>query len=269
LSEIDQAIQNAKVRPAQPQGKARAIQSSKANRSDIPVVPRKPPWPDFDFNTIEKAVRQRINLAEVSPINPSLVKTNEVVSQLFGLGWLCAGLQRDKPQIRMINEWLWSNSLSRMAYIVPSRMAKWRGLNKKGEPSVRCDDSIGAREYLIVECDIAKDKPAWKPHVEAWERDGITIGIACAGILRHLAQYAPLVLAVHSGGKSIHGWFACRGVQEEKLRRFMEYAVSLGADRSMWRISQWTRMPGGRRENGVRQAILYWDPATIEKWRTR
>ena len=49
-------------------------------------------------------------------------------------------------------------------------------------------------------------------------------------LLLHLASHAPLALVVHSGIKSIHGWFYCIGQPEEKLRSFMRYAVSLGAE---------------------------------------
>ena len=118
-------------------------------------------------------VRQTINLTEVSPINPSLVTTNQAVSHLFEAGYVCAGETTDKPRIGMITEWVCSNALSRQAYIVASRMAKRIGTNKQGKQSVRCEDTVGPREYLVIESDIAKDKPSWKPHVEAWERDGI------------------------------------------------------------------------------------------------
>jgi hypothetical protein len=272
-NEIDEAIQNAKAAATDPRHKTQTVQCSKASLRTLggKLVGARKPRPDFDFTAIDKIVRAGVSLTEVSPTNlkTSPVTTNQVIHRLFGAGYLCVGLTADKPQIRSITEWVWSNALSSMAYIVPSRMTKWIGLNKQGRTSVRCEDTVGPREFLVIESDIAKDKPSWKPHIEAWERDGITIGVACASILWHLAQFAPLVLAVHSGGKSIHGWFACRGVPEGKLRRFMEYAVSLGADHHMWSISQWTRMPGGRRENGARQPIVYWDPATIEKWRTR
>jgi hypothetical protein len=272
-AEIDEAIHNAKAAATSPGHKAERLRSS--NRGPLKlsgqVVERRKPWPDFDFAKIDKVVRQqRINLTKISPVNFATrpVTTNEVVNRLFGAGYLCAAKTRDTPKIREDTLWVWSNALSSMAYIVPSRMQKWRGLNKQGKPSIRCADTVGPREYLVIESDIDKDKPAWKPYVEAWERDGITIGDACARILWHLAEYAPLALAVHSGGKSIHAWFPCRGVPEERLRRFMEYAVSMGADYYMWNKAQWTRMPGGTRENGRQQRILYWDPAAIEKGNT-
>jgi len=44
----------------------------------------------------------------------------------------------------------------------------------------------------------------------------------------------------------------------------MEYAVSLGADSATWTKSQFVRMPDGTRENGKRQEILYFNPASLK-----
>jgi hypothetical protein len=91
------------------------------------------------------------------------------------------------------------------------------------------------------------------------EQDSGTIDEQAA-VLLHLAERAPLAVAVHSGSKSIHGWFYCLGQSEEKLRSFMQYAVSLGADRATWTRSQFVRMPDGTRANGKRQAVYFFNP---------
>jgi hypothetical protein len=83
-------------------------------------------------------------------------------------------------------------------------------------------------------------------------------------LLLHLAEKAPLALVVHSGRKSLHGWFNCAGVSEEKVWRFFSYAVSLGADRANWTRSQFARMPDGLRENGRRQTVYFLNPEVIE-----
>ncbi len=64
--------------------------------------------------------------------------------------------------------------------------------------------------------------------------------------------------------KSIHGWFYCLGRPEERLRAFMNYAVSLGADRATWSRSQFVRMPDGTREGGARQAVYYFNPELLK-----
>jgi hypothetical protein len=85
-----------------------------------------------------------------------------------------------------------------------------------------------------------------------------------AGVLLHLAQRTPLAIAVHSGSKSIHGWFFCAGQPEETLQKFMRYAVSLGADQAMWTRSQFARLPGGRRDTGEWQTVYFFNPEVLK-----
>jgi len=119
------------------------------------------------------------------------------------------------------------------------------GTTQDGKKSAHALSITGPRRFLVI------------------EQDRGTIDEQAA-ILLHLAQFGPLVLAVHSGGKSIHGWFFCAGRAEEKLRDFMEYAVSLGVDPALWVRSQFARMPDGRRDNGKRQTVYCFRPEVIK-----
>ena len=74
-------------------------------------------------------------------------------------------------------------------------------------------DNTGPRRFLVI------------------EQDAGTLDEQAA-VLLHLGSMAPLTLAVHSGNRSLHGWFFCAGQPEERLRRFMRRGVSLGADLS-------------------------------------
>jgi hypothetical protein len=133
-----------------------------------------------------------------------------------------------------------------MQFIVASPMRAKAGLNQDGDRSEHCLDNTGPRRFLVV------------------EQDKGTIDEQ-ATVLLHLAEMAPLALAVHSGRRSIHGWFYCGTQSEERILRFFRYAVALGADRSLWTRSQFTRMPEGRRDNGTTQTIYYFDPAALEE----
>jgi hypothetical protein len=73
------------------------------------------------------------------------------------------------------------------------------GPTPEGKESAHALSITGPRRFLVV------------------EQDAGTID-AQAAVLLHLAERAPLALAVHSGSKSIHGWFYCLGQSEEKLR---------------------------------------------------
>jgi hypothetical protein len=68
---------------------------------------------------------------------------------------------------------------------------------------------------------------------------------------------------VYSGNQSLHGWYPCAGVDEEQVLEFLRYACRVGADHSLQTKCQFTRMPGGRHENGRQQTIHYFNPEAI------
>ena len=87
-----------------------------------------------------------------------------------------------------------------MQFIVPSPMAARLGVTTDHEISEHSLASTGARKYLVVESDTgATDEQA--------------------AILLHLSKHAPLVMGVHSGRKSIHGWFACQRASGRNTNR--------------------------------------------------
>jgi len=116
----------------------------------------------------------------------------------------------------------WRGLLAARQFIVPSPMTKVCGLTRAGKRSTHTLDNTGPRQFLVVEFDSGN----FDEH---------------AALLHHLAEFCPFVMAVHSGGKSIHGWFCCGGRDEANLLRFMRYAVSLGADPATWIKSQFVR----------------------------
>jgi len=105
--------------------------------------------------------------------------------------------------------------LSALQFVVPNPMTARVGHTQEGKLLAHALETTGPRRFLVI------------------EQDAGTIDDQAA-VLLHLAQRAPLAVAVHSGSKPIHGWFYCTGEPEEKLRGFMRYAVTLGADRATW-----------------------------------
>jgi len=96
--------------------------------------------------------------------------------------------------------------------------------------------------------------------VRQWHAEGVSVLDATAALHRHLSARSPLVAAVHSGGKSLHGWYPAFNQTDSQLLPFMQYAVSLGADHMLWSRSQFNRMPDGTRENDESQTCYYLDP---------
>jgi hypothetical protein len=239
----------------------------------FPGLERPPPaWSEHDLDRINAVVTSGPGLYDLWEQSPTRFEDNEshaeeIIDRIFpGNPRLCVGKANDASRTRRRE--CWRGHLHRLPFIVPNPMLARRGHPQgKKRWSEHTLEATGRRVYLVIECDFAlkardgiKDS-AWAPLVREWEADGISVADACAALLWHLKNLLPLVLVVHSGGKSLHGWFRVFGQNEAHLRSsFMEKAVSLGADKATWTRSQFVRIPDGRRDNGKVQRTFYFDP---------
>lgn len=207
-----------------------------------------PAWPPVNTEQCEAIIATGLGLVDLWEAAPARFEDNdsdaeEIIDALFpGNPLLCVGensyrfLTRRREDLRGL--------LARMQFIVPSPMSRRTGHTQDGKESEHCLENTGQRRFLVI------------------EQDGGNADEQSA-ILLHLAERAPLALALHSGSKSIHGWFAAAGQPEDRLGQFMRYAVSLGADRSTWSRSQFVRMPGGTRDNGNPQTVYFFNPKVV------
>ena len=144
-------------------------------------------------------------------------------------------------------------------------MTARQGVTKEGKVSAHAVSNTGPRRFLIVEFDF--EAGTSEEEALLFERlsiEGQDVKDLCAALLLHLAEKAPLALAVYSGGKSLHGWFYCADVPEQTVWRTFQYAVLLGADPANWTRSQFARMPDGLRENGSRQTVYFLNPEVVK-----
>jgi hypothetical protein len=163
--------------------------------------------------------------------------TEQIIDALFpGNPLLCCGKSSQEFDTKPREDW--RGQLAKLQLIVPSQMTAPTGLTKEGKESAHTLNNTGPRRFLICEF----DSGMIDEH---------------AALLLHLAEYAPLICAVHSGGKSLHGWFLVDGQPEKKAHEFFRYAVRLGADSHLWTRSQFVRMPDGTRDNGRRQTVYF------------
>jgi hypothetical protein len=209
------------------------------------------PWPALNPEKRKEAIAKGSGLVDLWEISPELLDDNEshteeIIDRLFpGNPLLCAGRSNSDFATQTREEW--RGELDALQLIVPSPMTSRSGTTQEGKESAHALSITKPRRFLVI------------------EQDRGTIDEQAA-VLLHLTleQHAPLVVAVHSGNKSIHGWFFCAGRSEELLRRFMEYAVSIGADPTLWTRSQFARMPDGLRENGKRQVVYFFHPEAVK-----
>jgi hypothetical protein len=207
------------------------------------------PWPSVNAEQREAVLASGAGLVDLWEISPVRFEDNEshtekIIDALFpGDLLLCAGRTNRDFATQTREEW--RGKLAVLQLIVPSPMTARIGHTQDGKESAHTLEATGSRRFLVI------------------EQDGGTIDEQAA-VLLHLAERAPLAAAVHSGSKSIHGWFYSAGQTEEKLRTFMRYAVSLGADDAMWTPSQFVRMPDGLRDNGKRQTVYFFNPEILK-----
>jgi hypothetical protein len=157
-----------------------------------------------------------------------------------------------------------------MQFIVPNPMKSMRGQTKLNTPSFRTLDNTSRRRFLVVECDPMawKDLPSEAKALFGTEWDYKRIKRdECAAVIWYLSQIAPrfpLVMVVNSSGKSLHAWFFVEGADENEIRDFFRNAVALGADPMTWTPCQFVRMPGGLRDTGRRQQVVYFNSHALK-----
>lgn len=206
------------------------------------LAPSTPRWPELNLVKQAEIVREGGGLADLWEASyPRLEDreqhTEEIIDRLFpGNPLLCCGKSNSEFDTRPREDW--RGELCKLAHITPSPMSAVIGRTKDGHISKHTLSNTGPRRFLICEFDTGTQDEQ-------------------AALLHHLGSYAPMVCVVHSGNKSLHGWFLVHGQPEAKVRKFFRYAVQLGADKQLWTPSQFVRMPDGVRENGNRQTVWY------------
>jgi hypothetical protein len=170
------------------------------------------------------------------PVGPR--QTDHVIDILFPADpLLCVGRSPKSVATRQRSVWP-PGYLEKLALIVPNSMKSVWGTTQGGRESQRCLANVEARKFLVVEQDQGSEDEQ-------------------ASVIHYLGGFLKLALVVHSGGKSLHGWFYVEGLE---IGWFMNSACQLGADGSMRCSIQLARMPDGTRESGQRQRIIYFDP---------
>lgn len=207
-----------------------------------------PKWPAINTKTqaavIQASPMSIAGLWEKSPMTCD--DTEYFIDELFpGNPLLCVG--ESSSEFKTAPREDFRGELSRMPLIVPSPMSGLLGRKKNPEPgknplSAHTLDNTGPRRYLVTEFD------SGTPDEQA-------------SLIWHLREFAPLIMVLWSGGKSLHAWWDCKGNDDSVTGRFMRYAVSLGADPTTWTRSQFVRIPQGwRADKQQRQEVYFFNP---------
>ena len=232
--EIEDAVRTSISSAWKPSGK-----TTSATHAEKPA-PKK--WPDVNKERREAVIAENGGLPDLWECGNPRFEDNEnhteqIIDWLFpGNPLLCCGKFNYEFDTRPREAW--RGELSALQLIVPSPMSAVEGVTKEGKPSRHTLSNTNPRRFMICEFDTGTPDDQ-------------------ASLLLHLREYAPLVCVVHSGKKSLHGWFLVEGLPEDKVEKFFRYAVNLGADKATWTRSQFVRMPDGTRDDGPRQTAYF------------
>lgn len=184
----------------------------------------------------EAGIAGLADLWEASPVRDEERTADDWLDWLFPEAeWLClAKAHPAEARSRRREKWSFGPA-DECGLVVPSPMTGPSGRGLDGRTSHRCLDNTGPRRWLVVEFDSGTIDEQAALH---WH----------FGEAAKSAGWPPLRLVVHSGGKSLHGWFGPCG-EEAVSRELMAYAVTLGADPATWNRCQLVRLPGGFRDS--------------------
>ena len=200
-------------------------------------------WPEANPEAIRKVMET------VAPVFDGETSTGlrpgDVLPLLFhGVELVCTGADSERATVRPVEAVL--SDADTLQFICVNPMRGSLAMNQAGRPSPRCQNNVMVRRYLVAEFDDATLAKAQQ-----------------AQLASALGDMAPLVMAVDSGGKSVHAWYAVEAMTRQDQARFFALACLLGADQTRWDICGWLRMPGGLRVkpdfSRARQRILYWN----------
>lgn len=151
-------------------------------------------------------------------------------------------------------------------FLNPATFKKVEGVPNTKHPkqkiSTRCNDNVKSRPWMVLEYDPDKNKDEKTKLIEM-ERFN-TFAMA-------MAEFAPLVMAIDTGGKSTHFWFDASNIKPSLRRSFFNIACLHGADPRLAVKSQIARMPNtpSAGEGRGPQKVIYYDPdgdAAPDNW---
>jgi len=182
----------------------------------------------------------------------ALYKEDDLICAGWSYTYECAQTGEKKHSFKnltkTLGEWLNHSDLLECDQIVPNPMIKRTGKTKTGKESQKClENASPTFKFMVVECDEIENKD------EQME------------ILTHLGRYAPLVMIVDSGGKSLHGWFDVQELTPTEQIAHANLAIKLGGDKSAFETERYFRMPyGKRRSNGNLQKVIHFGSSVVD-----
>lgn len=226
-------------RPLQDREFSEAIRNAGLSRSG----PATPQLPKLSTELVARVIQKGATLETLiakSPVkDPHLIATGDVIDRFFpSSALICMGASPFK--VTTEPRGFFKGRESQYPYVVPNPMTARFGKNKSGgDTSPRCLDNCGPWLNQVFEFDNGTLDEQAARLLDIWEKD------------------VPLRMVLHSGGRSLHGWFDVRNLSAEDLSKLRRYAAALGADRATFTACQLVRNPNATREDGSPQKVHF------------
>lgn len=206
----------------------------------------------------------RAEILSESPVpQPHKIDTQEIVCKLFASGDII-GVQKtameqgELVRVSELNDFLGENRvlLDEYKFLNPATFKKAAGVPNPLHPEQkitrRCNANVKRREWIVLEMD--------DPDESTQHRFN--------GFAMTAAQFAPLVMVVDTGGKSLHYWFDGSTTDKKTRDIFFNHATMHGADKRLAVKSQVARMPNVTSAADGRggQKIIYYAPDQRTSW---
>ncbi|MDB4734474.1 hypothetical protein OAF62_01970 [Akkermansiaceae bacterium] len=223
------------------------------------LVEPKPSNPPFEPTKLDRFKRTtKDDLLKASPGDVK-IKPLDIIKALFkGNDLIC--IEGEKNNAKSVQVGSLKSIPAKTIFLNPS-------VFKNTEPTPghkipRSNDNVKERRYMVLENDT---NPTSKNGLS--EDEALAIRERFNSFCFDLSAYIPLVIAVDTGGKSVHFWFHC-GRWSDDVDKVFSLACGHGADPRMAIKSQKARMPNVSGEKDRRnQKLLYFDPSKVgQEW---
>jgi len=228
---------------------------------------------DPNLEEIDQRVRENFEptsyqerLRRISPVDPASITSRKALSTLFPddpLLWF--GITQYRG---CASRWSKFKALDRQQFVGPNPLRDENATN--GGKTARNTANVLEWRYAVAECDWKLDHPTWGPMLERWSREAGD----CSTQQAQLANLWPLfesgrvAMVVDSGNKSLHFWIYVTDLNEQQKSEVCQRMMQLGCDAAIKKPAQFFRMPGGTRDNGAPQPVLYFNPPEQIKQQT-
>jgi hypothetical protein len=216
-------------------------------------------WDQFREEKLTRQSRLTDGAIEKKSPSPIDTSTADIIKGLFPIDSIVNIQRKSREGGSLFLCHSLPSNLDDFKFLSPATFKHLAGVEVAGRSykSKRCNDNIKDRLYMVLEFDKDSEDSDGDAKVERFNSFAVDT----------FAKYAPLVLALYSGGKSNHFWYALGDLGKKEREAFFNHATAHGADPQLAVSSQVARMPNvSAGEDRKPQRVLFYNPTPSTDW---